>query len=182
MLLTRHSVRVGGDLEYPRTLGGEVPRSLGWARRVAAGSVTAMTTTEPAREGAAVRRINPTSWSELLGFDQAQLRPGPARLLTVAAQGPVDETGSLLHEDDPAAHLALAFANLEAVLAAAGLGLSDVLRLTVHAVDVEAVLGAYDVVTERLALAGATPPLTLVGVARLALPGMVVQLEAVAGR
>jgi enamine deaminase RidA (YjgF/YER057c/UK114 family) len=136
-----------------------------------------MTTT-----AAPVERINPTPWSAAFGFDQAQLRPAPARLLTIAAQGPVDETGALLHEGDPAAQLALATANLEAVLAAAGLDLSDVLRLTVQATDVDAVLAAYDVLAERLGRVGATPPLTVVGVARLALPGMVVQLEATAGR
>jgi enamine deaminase RidA (YjgF/YER057c/UK114 family) len=150
---------------------------VGWAARVADGNLLAMTTT-----AAPVERINPTAWSAPFGFDQAQLRPAPARLLTVAAQGPVDETGALLHEGDPAAQLALALANVETVLAASGMDLSDVLRLTVHAVDVDAVLAAYDVLVERLARVGATPPLTLVGVSRLALPGMVVQLEATAGR
>ncbi|MGY1662047.1 RidA family protein [Geodermatophilus sp. SYSU D00705] len=136
-------------------------------------------TTTPA---APVERINPTPWSAAFGFDQAQLRPAPSRLLTVAGQGPVDETGALLHEDDAAAQLALAVANLEAVLAAGGMDLADVLRLTVYAADVDAVLAAYDVLVERLARAGATPPTTLVGVARLALPGMLVELEASAGR
>jgi enamine deaminase RidA (YjgF/YER057c/UK114 family) len=140
-------------------------------------------TTTAARPGQiGLDRINPTGWSAALGFDQAQLRPMPARLLTVAAQGPVDETGALLHDGDPAAQLALALANLEAVLAAAGMDLADVLRLTVHAVDVDAVLAAYDLVVERLSRVGATPPVSLVGVARLAVPGMVVQLEATAGR
>lgn len=136
-----------------------------------------MTTT-----AAPVERINPTAWSAALGFDQAQLRPAPSRLLTVSGQGPVDESGALLHEGDPAAQLALAVANVETVLAAAGMDLSDVLRLTVHAVDVDAVLDAWEVLAERLARVGATPPTTLVGIARLALPGMVVGLDVTAGR
>ncbi|MGY2130366.1 RidA family protein [Blastococcus sp. SYSU DS0617] len=138
-----------------------------------------MTTSAPS---APVERINPVPWSAALGFDQAQLRPAPARLLSVAGQGPVDATGALLHEDDPAAQLALAVENLETVLAAAGLDLSDVLRLTVYATDVDAVLAHSDVLAERLARVGATPPMTLVGVVRLALPGMVVEIEATAGR
>jgi enamine deaminase RidA (YjgF/YER057c/UK114 family) len=44
------------------------------------------------------------------------------------------------------------------------------------------VLAVYDALVERLAEFGATPPTTLVGVARLALPGMVVEIEATAGR
>ncbi|MGY1624373.1 RidA family protein [Geodermatophilus sp. SYSU D00965] len=135
-----------------------------------------------ATPAAPVERLNPTPWSAAFGFDQGQLRPAPSRLLTVAGQGPVDETGALLHEDDPAAQLALALANLESVLAAGGMDLADVLRLTVYATDVDAVLAVYDVLTERLARVGATPPTTLVGVARLALPGMLVELDASAGR
>ena len=131
---------------------------------------------------APVERINPTTWNAAFGFDQGQLRPAPARLLTLAGQGPVDDDGTLLHEGDVAAQLALALANVEAVLAAGGMGWADVLRLTVHAVDVDAVLAVWDVLTERLARVGATPPTTLVGVARLALPGMVVGLDVTAGR
>ena len=131
---------------------------------------------------APVERINPTTWNAAFGFDQGQLRPAPARVLTLAGQGPVDESGALLHEGDPAAQLALALANVEAVLAAGGMDLADVLRLTIYAVDVDAVLAAYDVLGERLAAAGATPPMTLLGVTRLAIPGMAVELEVTAGR
>jgi len=137
-----------------------------------------MTTTATA----AVTRLNPTTWSTRFGFDQGQLRPAPARLLTVAGQGPVDDDGELLHEDDPAAQLVLALANVEAVLAAGGMDLRDVLRLTVYATDVDAVLAVYGGLTERLAEFAATPPTTLVGVARLALRGQVVEIEATAGR
>ncbi len=131
---------------------------------------------------AAVTRLNPTTWNARFGFDQGQLRPAPAQLLTVAGQGPVDDDGELLHEGDPAAQLVLALANVEAVLAAGGMDLVDVLRLTVYATDVDAVLSVYGALTERLAEFDATPPTTLVGVARLALPGMVVEIEATAGR
>jgi enamine deaminase RidA (YjgF/YER057c/UK114 family) len=130
---------------------------------------------------ATVDRINPAPWSTAFGYDQGQLRPAPTRLLTLAGQGPLDDAGRLLHEDDPAAQVALALANVETVLAAGGMTLADVLRLTVYATDVDAVLGCFDALTDRLAAAGATPPMTLVGVARLALPGMVVELEATAG-
>ena len=131
---------------------------------------------------ARVERINPTPWSAAFGFDHGQLRPAPAQLLTVAGQGPVDAAGALLHEDDPAAQLALTVANVESVLAPAGMDWADVLRLTVYAVDVDAVLAAWDVLGERLAAAGATPPTTLLGVSRLAIPGMAVELQVTAGR
>jgi enamine deaminase RidA (YjgF/YER057c/UK114 family) len=131
---------------------------------------------------APIERINPTPWSAAFGFDHGQLRPAPAQVLTVSGQGPVDADGVLLHEDDVAAQLALTVANVESVLAAAGMGWTDVLRIRVYAVDLDAVLAAWDVLGERLAAAGATPPTTLLGVSRLALPGMAVEVEVTAGR
>jgi enamine deaminase RidA (YjgF/YER057c/UK114 family) len=122
-------------------------------------------------------RINPTPWSAGFGYDQGQLRSFPARLLTVAGQGSLNERGELLHEGDVAAQLALSMANAESVLAAAGMDLSDVVRLVVYSTDVDATLAAYGAVVERLALVGATPPATLLGVTRLAIPGMAVEIE-----
>jgi enamine deaminase RidA (YjgF/YER057c/UK114 family) len=129
-----------------------------------------------------VTRINPSTWSSNFGFDQGQLRPFPSQLLTIAGQGSVDETGLLLHEGDVTAQIALAMANVEAVLTAAEMTLADVVRLTVYAVDVDAVLAGYGAITERLAAFGATPPATLVGVTQLAIPGMLVEIEVTAAR
>src|SRR5206468_1339716 len=127
-------------------------------------------------------RINPTRWSSRYCYDQAQLRPAPAVLLTVAGQGPVDENGLLMHAGDLAAQLALTVVNIEQVLAGAGMDLRDVLRLTVYTVDVDGLLAVYPVLAERLDAVGATPPATLLGVARLPLPGMDVLIDVTAGR
>ena len=127
-------------------------------------------------------RINPTTWSSAFGFDQGQLRPLPVHWLTVAGQGPVDDTGALLHEGDVCAQLSLTMRNVEAVLSAAGMGYPDVIRMTVYTTDVDATLASYTAITERLEPAGATPPMTLVGVSRLAQPGMAVEIEVTAAR
>ena len=129
-----------------------------------------------------ITRINPTTWNEPFGFDQAQLRRTPERLLTVSGQGPVDSSGNLMHADDVEAQVALAMSNVEIVLAAGGMDLGDVLQMTVYAVDVDAVLAAYAGIGRRLAAHDATPPSTLVGVARLAIPGMAVEIAVTAGR
>ena len=129
-------------------------------------------------------RINPTTWNEPYSFDQAQLRSAPQRILTLAGQGPVDSEGNLQHADDVAAQVALAMANVEIVLGAGGMDLSDVLSMTVYAVDVDvdAVLAAYGAIGRRLAAYSATPPSTLVGVSRLSIPGMAVEITVTAGR
>ena len=125
-------------------------------------------------------RINPSTWNAALGFDQGQLRPAPAGFLTIAGQGAVDEDGNLLHEGDVCAQLSLTMRNIETVLTAAGMAWADVTRLTVYTTDVDGTLAAYDAILERLG--GATPPVTLLGVSRLALPGMAVEIEVTAAR
>ncbi|MEZ0493634.1 RidA family protein [Kineococcus sp. TBRC 1896] len=125
-------------------------------------------------------RINPSTWNLALGFDQAQVRTAPTTLLTLAGQGPVDGDGRLVHAGDLTAQVALAVRNVEELLEAAGFTVADVLSLTVHTTDVDGVLANYHLITERLA--PATPPATLVGVARLALPGMAVEITVQAGR
>jgi enamine deaminase RidA (YjgF/YER057c/UK114 family) len=136
-------------------------------------------TTSPAAEPT---RINPGSWAAGFRYDQAQLRPAPTQLLTMAGQGAIDHDGTLRHPGDVAAQLPVAIANVEELLATADMTLRDVLRLVVYVTDVDAALGAYGALVERLDACGATPPATLVGVERLALPGMTVEIEATAGR
>ena len=134
-----------------------------------------MTTTVPLS-------VNPDTWSLGLGYDQGQLRVGPTALLTVAAQGSVDEQGRLVHEGDVAAQLALCLVNLERVLATAGMTTLDLAQLRVYTTDMATTLCVWDTVVERFAEVGASPPTTLVGVAALPVPGMTVSIEAVAIR
>lgn len=138
-------------------------------------STTDQTRTQPVR-------LNPNIWSAAFGYDQGQLRAYPRQLLTVAGQGSVNDDGVLLHAGDVTAQLALAMHNVETVLAAGGMDLRDVTRLVVYTTDVDATLGGYGAVVERLARVGATPPATLLGVTRLALPGMAVEIDVTAAR
>jgi enamine deaminase RidA (YjgF/YER057c/UK114 family) len=133
-------------------------------------------------EANSTTRINPTVWNAGFRYDQAQLRPAPSRLRTVAGQGPIDADGQLLHVEDMYAQIALAMGGVEELLAAGGMDLRDVTRLTVYVTDIDAALAAYGAITERLDALGATPPTTLLEVSRLAIPGMAVEIDATAGR
>ena len=68
------------------------------------------------------------------------------------------------------------------MLKASGFGLANLVRLNYYTTDVEAFLGAADVFGSRLAAAGSQPPGTLLGVAKLAFPGLMVEIEATAVR
>jgi enamine deaminase RidA (YjgF/YER057c/UK114 family) len=98
----------------------------------------------------------------------------------LAGQGPVDADGELVCEGDVAGQIDAAMDNLETVLRAAGLTLADVVRLTIFTTDLDAFLAAYGTFAGRLAAGGCVPASSLIGVSRLAIPGMAVELEATA--
>ena len=123
---------------------------------------------------------NPWSWQDAMAFSQCVEVRAASRLVEVAGQGSVDDQGGLLHEGDVAAQIDQAMDNLETVLAAAGLALADVVRLTIFTTDVDAFFVAYGTYAGRLAAGGCVPASSLIGVSRLAIPGMAVELEATA--
>jgi enamine deaminase RidA (YjgF/YER057c/UK114 family) len=124
--------------------------------------------------------VNPWPWSLGFAFNQAELIDGQRRILICSGQTATDDQGRPRHPGDMAAQLALAVDNLETVLAAAGMGLADVVRLQVFTTDVDRLLEHYQPLVERLEAAGVRPPSTLLGVARLAAPELLVELEATA--
>jgi enamine deaminase RidA (YjgF/YER057c/UK114 family) len=94
--------------------------------------------------------INPHSWTVGLGFDQAQLIEGHRRQLVCSGQDAVDADGTPQHPGDMAAQLELALDNLEAIVAAAGMTLADIVRLNVYTTDVDELLGTHFArITER---------------------------------
>jgi enamine deaminase RidA (YjgF/YER057c/UK114 family) len=115
------------------------------------------------------------------GFNQGELVAGAERVLFCAGQTSVDENGAPQHAGDMAGQAALATDNLEAVLRAAGMGLADVVRLNFYTTDVDDYLAhGAAVVGARLGAAGVTPAGTLLGVARLAFPELLLEIEATA--
>jgi enamine deaminase RidA (YjgF/YER057c/UK114 family) len=126
------------------------------------------------------RTINPWKWQDAYGFSQAVEVTGGERVLYCAGQTSVDADGGPLHPGDMAAQITQAFDNLEVVLAQAGCGLENVVRLNYYVTDVDAFFAHHDVVTQRVATAGIRPSGTLLGVTRLAFPDLLVEIEATA--
>jgi enamine deaminase RidA (YjgF/YER057c/UK114 family) len=122
--------------------------------------------------------INPWSWSIGLGFDQAQLIEGHQRQLVCSGQDAVDADGNPQHPGDMAAQLELALDNLEAVLAEADMTLANIVRLNVYTTDVGEYLKHFARLTDRFG--NSRFATTLLGVAQLPAPQLVVLLEATA--
>lgn len=126
--------------------------------------------------------INPWTWQDELGFVQANRLSGGEQMLVCAGQTSVDADGAPLHAGDMGAQIGQALDNLETVLDQAGFTLADVVRLNFYVTDVDAFIEAGAAYGGRLAEAGCQPASTLLGVARLAFPDLMVELEATAVR
>ena len=126
------------------------------------------------------RKINPWKWQDQYGFSQAVEVTNASRVLYCAGQASVDDDGKPVHVGDMRKQIDQAFRNLEAVLKASGYALANVVRLNYYTTDVDAFLSASEVVGSRLAAAACQPPGTLLGVAKLAFPGLMIEIEATA--
>jgi len=140
--------------------------------------------TIPDREEQTVQRtiINPWQWSIEFGFNQAELVEGGQVVLYLSGQSAMSSEGYPQHAGDMAAQITLALDNLEAVLAEAGMDLSNIVRMNTYTTDVDAMFANYGLVAERLGAAGVQPPGSLLGVSRLAFPELMVEFEATAVR
>jgi reactive intermediate/imine deaminase len=100
-------------------------------------------------------------------------------LLFVSGCAPTDADGRLVGGDDVLAQTRQVLDNLGATLEAAGLRPADVLKVTVYLTDID---DRPRINPLRQAFFGqARPASTLVEVSRLAIPGMKVEIEAIAG-
>lgn len=125
------------------------------------------------------RVINPWTWQEQFGFNHGHEVSGERRTLYLAGQVSLDDDGQLVHEGDLAGQVNKSIDNIEAVLRAADMTLADVVRLTIFTTDVDGMLANFGALG-RFRDAGASYTSSLIGVARLAFPELLVELEATA--
>jgi len=123
---------------------------------------------------------NPWTWQEEYGFHQANEVTNPERTLYCSGQTAVDADGAAQHAGEMGAQVGLALDNLRTVLAAAGMTLADVMRLNIYVTDLDAFFEQFEVLAEQLGAGGCQHAGTLIEVSRLAMPGLMVELEATA--
>ncbi|HUF54492.1 MAG TPA: RidA family protein [Dehalococcoidia bacterium] len=124
------------------------------------------------------RPVNPWTWQDNFGFSQAIEFSGHSRVLVCAGQTSVDENGAPQHTGDMAAQVDQAMTNLEAVLAKAGMDLSNIVRMNLYTTDVDKFMQGFAPIMQHMK--GHRPASTLLGVARLAFPELMVEIEATA--
>jgi enamine deaminase RidA (YjgF/YER057c/UK114 family) len=124
--------------------------------------------------------VNPWKWQDRFGFSQAIEVKGGERVLYCAGQTSSNADGTVMHAGDMKGQITLTLDNLETVLKEAGMSLSNVVRLNYYTPNVDLLLEHYGVLVGRLAKAGCQPASTLLGVARLAFPELLIEIEATA--
>jgi enamine deaminase RidA (YjgF/YER057c/UK114 family) len=103
------------------------------------------------------------------------------RTIYTAGQVSIDERGALVGPGDLAAQTTQVMRNVGLALAAAGAGYADIVKLTTYVVNYKAEDRVVVGKARAPFFAGGSPPAsTLVGVAALALPEWLVEIEAVA--
>ncbi len=124
--------------------------------------------------------VNPWSWSLNVGYNQGEIIEGVNRQLICAGQTSVDADGNPLHAEDMRKQIALSLDNLEAVLTAADMTLANITRLVIYTTDVDEAMKHFDQLGARFGPLNAAPPMTLLGVTRLAIPALMFEIEATA--
>ncbi|NQY23636.1 MAG: RidA family protein [Campylobacteraceae bacterium] len=124
--------------------------------------------------------INPWTWSQNLGYNQAEILEGVTRQIICSGQTSVDAKGKLQHAKDMRKQIILSLDNLEEVLHAAAMSLKNVTGLKIYTTDVDEAMKNFDVLASRFGPIQISPPMTLLGITRLALPSLMFEIEACA--
>ncbi|KOG30128.1 RidA family protein [Streptomyces resistomycificus] len=125
---------------------------------------------------------NPPALHDPTPFGYSHATSAPGELVFIGGQYASDATGAPVHPGDFAAQVDLAFDRLRSALEGVGLGYEHVVRLGTFIVDHD--LGRLEILGKalRTRFGDRLPAQTLSGVASLALPGMLFEVDAVAVR
>jgi len=131
--------------------------------------------------------VNNADWGQQFLMNQGEVIEGATRHLHLSGQVALTDDpdgemglGMLAAPDDLRGQLAAALANIDALLSEAGMDRSNIVRLNFFTTDVDAFLANYDVLADWIGPSGVMPPQSLLGVQRLAIPALLVEVEVTA--
>ena len=125
------------------------------------------------------RAINPWTWQEQFGFVQANEIRQPQRVLLISGQTSLAADATVAAVGDMRGQVEAALDNLETVLRQAEMTLANLVRVNFYSTDIERFLAeGLPIVGQRLA--GVEYATTYLGVARLALPDLLIEIEGTA--
>jgi enamine deaminase RidA (YjgF/YER057c/UK114 family) len=126
------------------------------------------------------RHLNPQTVFKPVGYSHVVEVTGPGRMVYIAGQIGIDRNGKVAGASgDARAQMVQAFENLKAALAEVGATFNDVVRITNYLVDI-AHLKDFREVRDAYVNTAAPPASTLLVISRLAVDGLLFEIDAVA--
>jgi enamine deaminase RidA (YjgF/YER057c/UK114 family) len=126
------------------------------------------------------REINPSDWLLAFNVNQAIEVTGAQRVLYLSGQTSNAADGAPMHPGDLVAQFQLAWDNLKDALAAADMDPTNIVRMNMYTTDVDGFMAAAGDLIPIFAGDGCKPVATLLGVAALFEPDLMIELEATA--
>lgn len=127
-----------------------------------------------------IRFLNPKTLSKPPGYSHVVEMTGPGRTVWLAGQLGLDQTGKLVGAPgDFRAQAVQTFENLKAALAEVGATFADVVKVNNYLIDI-AHLPVFREVRNQYLNTSAPPASTTLAIAKLALDGALLEIEAVA--
>jgi 2-iminobutanoate/2-iminopropanoate deaminase len=125
-----------------------------------------------------VTRTNPPALSAPTGYTHVVEVTGPMKTIYIAGQIAFDKDGKVVGAGDMKAQTELVFTNLKSALEAAGATFADVVKMNTYVTD----MSQAPVIREVRAryFGSVTPASTLVQVAALARPELMIEIEVIA--
>ena len=127
--------------------------------------------------------VNPSEWGKEFFMHQGEVVSGATRRLRCSGQvslkpDPDSELGlGVAHVGDMAGQMSAALASVDEILAGAGMDRSNIVFLNFFTTDIDGFLANYGTYAEWIAPAGVMPPQSLIGVSRLVMPDLLVEIE-----
>jgi len=125
-----------------------------------------------------VRFINPPAIAKPFGYSHVVEVNGPGRTIYIAGQIGVDSAGK--QGADFREQATLVYQNLKAAIESVGGKMENIVKLDAYFTDMRAQLPIYREVRDKFVNVAAAPASTVVEVQKLALDGLLLEVEAIA--
>ena len=127
--------------------------------------------------------VNPVEWGLAYSMDQGEIIEGTTRHLRCSGQvsvnpAPDTELGiAVVSPNEIRGQMLHTLRNVDSVLEKAQMGRENIVALRFFTTDIDGFLSNYDVYADWIVSAGIRPPQSLIGVQRLVLPELMVEIE-----
>lgn len=123
------------------------------------------------------RQVNPWEWQHIFGYSQAWRVDSPRTVIQLAGQVAVTPDGTVLSDADFDTQARQVFRNLQTVLEEAGASFEDIVKVTVYLTDISNLQRYRDIKAEFVK--GPQPASTALEIKGLAVPGLMIEVDAI---